>query len=310
MTQKKGRNIAASHRAKLLMLARDGSVDFQFLLGRWVVERFLYRLAGSTHKDKFVLKGAMLFLAWEGRLHRPTKDLDFLGFGSSDVLDVTDRIREVCAVLADDGIVFDLAGVQGERIKEDAEYEGVRVRVPASLDGARVSMQIDVGFGDLVDPPPAELTFPVLLPLDAPVLRAYPPEAVIGEKFQAMVVLGIANSRMKDFFDVWSLAQTHGFDFEILAGSIRGTFERRRTSLPERVPMALTSEFLEDHSKQTQWAAFGRRLGLRDLPPLTLVGEQIAAFLMPVLSAARAENSASRTWTPGGPWVEQATTTD
>jgi hypothetical protein len=307
MTVKKARNVAGSNRAKLLTLARNRGEDFQFLLGRWVVERFLYRLAGSAQKDSFVLKGAMLFLAWEGRLHRPTKDLDLLGFGSSDVLDVTDRIREVCAVLADDGIVFDLAGVQGERIEEDAEYEGVRVRVPASLDGARVSMQIDVGFGDLVEPPPAELTFPVLLELEAPVLRAYPPEAVIAEKFQAMVVLGIANSRMKDFFDVWTLAKTHRFDFERLASSIRGTFERRRTSLPESAPMALTAEFLEDQSKQTQWAAFGRRLGLRDLPPLSLVGEQIAAFLVPVLSAARAAPSGPRTWAPGGPWVERAT---
>lgn len=221
MTQKKGRDVAASYRAKLLLLARDRGEDFQFLLGRWVMERFLYRLAGSVQSDSFVLKGAMLFLAWEGRLHRPTKDLDLLGFGSSDVLEVTDRIREVCAVPAEDGIVFDLAGVEGERIKEDAEYEGVRVRVPARLDGARVSMQIDVGFGDAVEPPPAELTFPVLLPLDAPVLRAYPPEVVIAEKFQAMVALGIANSRMKDFFDIWTLAQTHGFDFEVLAGSVR-----------------------------------------------------------------------------------------
>jgi hypothetical protein len=310
MTQKKGRNVAGSHRAKLLTLARNRGEDFQFLLGRWVVERFLYRLAGSAQKDSFVLKGAMLFLAWEGRLHIPTKDLDLLGFGNPDVRDVTHRIREVCAVPADDGIVFDLAGIQGERIKEDAEYEGVRVRVPASLDGARVSMQIDVGFGDLVDPPPAEVTFPVLLPLDAPVLRAYPPEAVIAEKLQAMVVLGIANSRMKDFFDVWTLAQTRRFDFELLAGSIRGTFERRRTPLPEGVPMALTGEFLEDHSKQTQWAAFGRRLGLHDLQPLPLVGQQIADFLMPVLFAARTSNSASRTWVPGGPWVERATTTD
>jgi hypothetical protein len=134
--------------------------DFQFLLGRWVVERFLYRLAGSSHKNSFVLKGAMLFLAWEGRLHRPTKDLDLLGSGSPDVLDVTRRIRDVCAVPADDGIVFDLAGIAGERINEDAEYEGVRVRVPASLDGACVSMQIDVGFGDLVDPPPRISLFP------------------------------------------------------------------------------------------------------------------------------------------------------
>ena len=307
MTVKKVRNVAGSHRAKLLTLARSRGEDFQFLLSRWVVERFLYRLAGSAQKDTFVLKGATLFLAWEGRLHRPTKDLDLLGFGSPDVDDVTHRIRDVCAVQADDGIVFDLAGIHGERIKEDAEYEGVRVRVPASLDGARVSMQIDVGFGDLVDPPPAELTFPVLLPLDAPVVRAYPPEAVIAEKFHAMVILGIANSRMKDFFDIWTLAQTHGFAIETLAGSVRSTFERRRTPLPETVPMALTGEFLEDHSKQTQWAAFGKRLGLRDLSPLPLIGGQIAAFLMPVLGAIRAANSVAHVWVPGGPWVERST---
>lgn len=311
MALKKVRNVAGSHRAKLLTLARNRGEDFQFLLGRWVVERFLYRLAGSVQKDNFVLKGAMLFLAWDGRLHRPTKDLDLLGFGSPHVLDVADRIREVCAVPADDGIVFDIGGVQGERIKEDAEYEGVRVRVPASLDGARISMQIDVGFGDLVDPPPAEITFPVLLPLDAPVLRAYPPEAVVAEKFHAMVVLGIANSRMKDFFDVWTLAQTHDFAIEPLAGSVKSTFERRRTPLPEAeaVPMALTKEFLQDRAKQTQWAAFGRRLGLRDLSPLPLIGEQIAAFLMPVLRTLRAANSASQIWAPGGPWVDHATTT-
>ncbi len=261
------------------------------------------RIASSSRALCFFLPGK------DGSTGRP-KIWTFSGFGSSDVLDVADRIREICAVPVDDGIVFDLAGVEAERIKEDGEYEAVRVRVPASLDGARVSIQIDVGFGDVVEPPPADLTFPVLLPLDAPVLRAYPPEVVIAERFQAMVALGIANSRMKDFFDVWTLAQTRGFDFELIAGSIRGTFERRRTPLPESVPMALTGEFLEDPSKQTQWASFGRRLGLRDVPPLPLVGRQIAQFLMPVLFAAREADPASRTWAPGGPWVERATTTD
>ena len=308
MTQKKVRNVAGSHRAKLLTLARSRGEDFQFLLGRWFAERFLYRLAESSQKDSFILKGAMLFLAWDGRLHRPTKDLDLLGFGSSDVLDVTRRIREVCAVPVDDGIVFDLTGIAGERIKEDAEYEGVRVRVPASLDGARIPMQIDVGFGDMVDPPPVELTFPVLLPLAAPVLRAYPPEAVIAEKFHAMVVLGIANSRMKDFFDVWTLSQTRSFDMKQLARSVRSTFERRRTPLPEAVPMALSSAFLEDASKQMQWAAFGRRLGLRDLPTLPLIGEQIAGFLMPALRALSAANAVVRNWEPGGPWLESDAT--
>jgi hypothetical protein len=206
------RNIAASHRAKLLKLARSRGDDFQFLLGRWIIERFLYRLAGSKHKNDFVLKGAMLFLAWDGELYRPTKDLDLLGFGSADLTEVTGRIREICSASADDGIVFNVDGIDGERIKEDAEYEGVRVLVPASLDGARVIMQIDVGFGDKVDPPPQELSFPTLLPLEAPVIRTYPPEAVIAEKFHAMVVLGIANSRMKDFFDIWTFASTQRFE--------------------------------------------------------------------------------------------------
>lgn len=304
MTVKPIRNVAASHRAKLLTLARDRGEDFQFLLGRWVVERFLYRLAGSGQKDSFILKGAMLFLAWEGRLHRPTKDLDLLGFGSPAVDDVTHRIRSICMAPTDDGIVFDLAGIQGEPIKEDAEYEGVRVRVPASLDGARISMQIDVGFGDLVDPPPAELTFPVLLPLDPPVLRAYPPETVIAEKFQAMVVLGIANSRMKDFFDIWMLARSHRFDLAQLSRSVRSTFERRRTPLPANAPLALTPDFLQDHAKQTQWAAFGNRLGLRDLPPLSIVGDQIAVFLMPILSTSAGMRPTNQTWPPGGPWIE------
>ena len=207
----------------------------------------------------------------------------------------------------EDGIVFDLAGIQGERIKEDAEYGCVRVRVPASLDGARISMQIDIGFGDLVDPPPVEITLPVLLPLDAPVIRCYPPEAVIAEKFHAMVVLGIANSRTKDFFDIWTLARSRQFDLDRLSHSVRSTFERRRTVLPRTAPLALTAEFLEDPSKQTQWLAFGKRLGLRGLPLLPLVGEQVAAFLSPVLGALQAADSGPWTWSQVAPgWAPVA----
>lgn len=306
MTVRKVRNIAASHRAKLLNLAHERAEDFQFLLNRWVVERFLYRLAQSSQKNRFVLKGATLFLAWEGHLHRPTRDLDLLGLGSPDVDAVIRRIREVCSVPVDDGIVFDLAGICGERIKEDAEYEGVRVRVPSSLDGARITLQIDVGFGDLVHPPPAEITLPVLLHLDAPVVQGYPPEAVVAEKFHAMVVLGIANSRMKDFFDVWTLARNHRFELRRLALSIRNTFERRRTPLPQTAPLAVTEEFLEDPSKRTQWSAFGKRLGLTALPTLPSVGALIGQFLLPALDNRGAEEPGSKTWEPSGPWVEIA----
>lgn len=298
---KKITNIAGSHRAKLLALARARGEDFQFLLGRWVVERFLYRLSRSGHRDSFIRKGAMLFPAWDGEMHRPTRDLDLLGYGSPDVADVADRIREICSINEDDGILFDLAGVEGQRIKEDAEYEGVRVRVPVSLEGARVVMQTDVGFGDLVDPPPASLAFPVILPLAPPNLRAYPPEAVIAEKFHAMVVLGIANSRIKDFFDIWTLARTHEFESGRIVRAITGTFTRRQTQVPDTLPLALTSEFLEDATKLGQWSAFGRRLGLHDLPPLALAGNCIAEFMRPFVHGGPG-TAEGAVWRPGGPW--------
>jgi hypothetical protein len=301
---KRIRNVAASHRAKLLALAQSRGDDFQFLLGRWIIERFLYRLSRSNYKNDFVLKGAMLFLAWNGKLYRPTRDLDLLGFGSAQIDDVSSRIRDICAAAANDGIAFDLTGIKAERIKEDAEYEGVRVWVPASLDGARVTMQIDVGFGDKVDPVPEDLAFPTLLPLDAPVVRAYPPEVVIAEKFQAMIVLGIANSRMKDFFDVWTFASTQCFDVFRLARSIRSTFDQRHTPLPEVPPVALTDEFLMDRAKQTQWNAFCKKLGLRHTPPLDVVGPLLVRFLMPAVAQARLQTPDLLTWAPPGPWQQ------
>lgn len=197
--------MAASCRAKLLNRSRDRKEDFQFVLGRWVAERFLYRLGASKQRDQFVLKGATLFLIWKGELARPTRDLDLLGYGNPDIDRVVRTVREICSLQADDGIEFDLDGIRGEAIREDAEYDGIRVLVVATLDRARVTLQIDIGFGDVVDPAPVESRVPVMLDLPAPLLRAYPPEVVIAEKFEAMVTLGAANSRMKDFFDIWML---------------------------------------------------------------------------------------------------------
>jgi hypothetical protein len=298
MKAKTPRNIAASHRAKLLNLAQERGEGFQFFLGRWISERFLFRLGRSAHRDQFILKGAMMFVAWDGKLHRPTQDVDLLGYGSPEVGEVAQRIRAICAEPVDDGIVFDLEGIRSEKIREDAEYEGVRVRVPASLDGARVLLQIDIGFGDLVEPAPARLTFPVLLPLDPPIVRGYPPETVIAEKFQAMVMLGIGNSRMKDFFDIWTLARTHNFSLQSLGRSVRQTFERRRTPLPSTTPVALSEGFLLDENKQTQWKAFGNRSGL-ELPTLQSVGAAIKEFVTPILGA---EDGPDLVWTAPGPW--------
>lgn len=303
MTKRRLSNVAASFRAKLLAQAQERGEDFQYLLNRWVIERFLYRLSVSRHRESFVLKGATLFLAWNGSLHRPTKDLDLLGFGNSAIGEVVDRIREICSESADDGLDFEAGRIEGGPIKEDAEYEGVRVRVPVVLDRARVVMQIDIGFGDAVDPNPVEVVLPTVLALDAPKLRGYPPEVVIAEKFHAMTVLGIANSRMKDFYDVWVLGSSREFAMAPLAGSIRSTFDRRRTPIPTEAPMALTAEFLEDGQKQTQWRAFGRRLGLREMPSLGEAGQQIGALLVPVLKVIRDGAETSQRWTAGGPWV-------
>lgn len=204
------------------------------------------------NKERFVLKGAMLYLAWGGETYRPARDLDLLGFGDPEVSDLKARIAKICSVRAADGIVFDSGVIEAERIREDVEYEGVRVWVPASLEGARVTIQIDVGFGDDVGPASDEVALSTLLPLDPPVVRAYPIEVVIGEKLLAMVKLGIANSRMKDSFNLWTFANTRRFELRQLARAIWATFQRRRTPLPVTPPTAHTDEFLLDPAKRTQ----------------------------------------------------------
>jgi len=290
-------------RAKLLYLSRERKEDFQFVLGRWIAERFLYRLGTSDQREAFVLKGATLFLIWQGKLPRPTRDIDLLGYGSIQVMNVVEAIRRICAIDAGDGIVFDLAGVRGEEIREEAEYGGVRVFVPTTLDDARSQLQIDIGFGDAVDPAPEETSLPVMLELESPRIKTYPPEAVIAEKLQAMVNLGIANSRMKDFFDIWLLSRDQAFLLSRLRRAVAATFERRKTALPTERPTTLTDTFLKDKGKIDQWKAFLNRMGLpKDLSELAEVGEVIAGFLMPVINSARSGESTEKNWPPGGPW--------
>ena len=298
MKRSERRNSAESIRARLLDLARARREDFQLTLSQYAIERFLYRLGQSGFQDLFVLKGAMLFVLWEGHLHRPTRDLDFLGYGSPDLETIAGIFRQVSAIEADDGIAFDMTDLRVERIKEDADYEGVRLSFLARLAGARIPMQIDVGFGDAASPVPA--TFPVLLPLDPPQIQAYQRETVIAEKLQAMVVLDIRNSRMKDFFDLWAMCRTWPFDLEPLRKAIVSTFERRSTPLPTKTPFALTDGFLLDAQKTAQWRGFLRRLRLQDeTPDLHIVGGELREFLKPVLLADAPQ---ALTWPAGGPW--------
>lgn len=304
MTKERPRNIPSSVRQRLQMQARHRMEEFQFILTRYAVERLLYRLTSSPHRDIFVLKGAMLFLVWTGQAHRPTKDLDLLGSGDSSQERFLAIFQEICVQsVENDGLVFDPSTVRVERIKEDQEYEGWRVLTVATLERARIPLQIDIGFGDAVIPAPSTVEFPTLLEFAAPVLRAYSRDTVVAEKYQAMVSLGIANSRMKDFFDLWVLACGFTFDGLTLSAAIQATFERRKTVLPVEVPLAWTPKFHDAPSKKLQWQGFIKR---SKLPAIDMTLAEIAIalrdFLIPPTTALITGITFEKAWKPGGPW--------
>lgn len=260
------KNLAASVKARLQNEAARRDDDFNLLLLRYGIERLLFRLSQSAYADRFLLKGAMLFVVWDEKTHRPTRDLDLLGFGPSEKEDLQKLFEEVVTLaVVDDGLVFDPASVRAEEIREDNTYGGVRVRIMAKLGPAEVPVQIDVGVGDAVTPAPETANFPALLDFPAPQVRTYPVYTVVAEKFEAMAKLGIANTRMKDFHDVWFLTRRFQLDGPTLRRAIEATFARRQTPLPVW-PDPLSDAFANDATKQTQWAAFIRRNSLTGLP--------------------------------------------
>jgi len=279
-------NIGASVRARLLNLAKQRNQPFELLLIRYTLERFLYRLSTSKHRERFALKGAMLMRHWLDDPHRPTRDLDLLGFGDSDPELTLKIFREICAVKADDAVVFDVDGLVVDRVRDESGYSGLRLKTYATVDGARVRVVIDIGYGDATEPGLNDIELPVLLDQPAPNLRAYPYETVIAEKFQAMVALGLANSRLKDFYDIWILAQTCDFKDGRLAQAIAATFARRKTEIPTERPDGLTSAFASDPTKQQQWAGFVEEVAVNP-GPLVDVVEALAAFLLPHAEKAR-----------------------
>ncbi len=303
MTKRPAKDVAASVRQRLLNNAKATNRPFQEVLQYFAMERFLYRLAQSPHADRFVLKGALMFRLWGEPATRPTKDIDFLAKMDNSVDAVVPIIRSVCAEEVEpDGLVFDESTVEGRLIKEDADYAGVRVTFRATLQNARVSMQLDLGFGDVVFPGPELAEYPVILDLPAPRLRAYSRETVVAEKFEAMVKLGQLNSRMKDFFDVWLLSRRFDFDGARLATAIERTFRNRKTSIPAEV-LALTRAFADDPTKQLQWTAFLRRSRLDWAPnDLHAVVDAIRDYLVSVAAAAREGTVFDRSWRAPGPW--------
>lgn len=305
MTVKDVSNLAASVHARLQNHARAANRPFQQILQYYAMERFLHRLSTSPHRARFVLKGALMLHVWEAPLARATKDLDFLGRLDNSLENLDRVVREVCAAeVVDDGMMFDPDTVKTARIKEDAEYEGVRVRFVGMLGRARVAMQLDVGFGDVVTPGSHEITYPALLDFPAPRLAGYPRETVVAEKFHAMVYLRTLNSRMKDFYDVWLLAREFAFDGAVLAKAIAATFANRETAV-DVAPIAFTSEFFAQASTLTQWSAFRQKLPNTACPfNLAEVVPFLAEFLLPIARACERRETFAKRWAPGGPWTD------
>ncbi|UVK49997.1 nucleotidyl transferase AbiEii/AbiGii toxin family protein (plasmid) [Mesorhizobium sp. AR02] len=273
------KNIGASVRARLLQLAKASGQSFDLVLTRFALERLLFRLSQSRHADRFVLKGAMLMMSWFDDPHRGTRDLDLLGFGDPSAEPMLATFREILAQDAGDGVEFDADALRVDRIREELEYGGLRRRTTASISGARISLTIDIGFGDALEPGTEDLDYPSMLDFPMPRLRGYARETVIAEKFQAMVALGRANSRMKDFYDIWILSRSFTFDDDRLPRAISATFARRGTAIPQDLPDALTPAFAEDAQKQRQWRAFVGDVA-HDPGDLGNVTRDIAAFLM------------------------------
>jgi hypothetical protein len=272
---------------------------------RYVVERFLARLAESEHRNRFILKGAMLYIPWKLEDKRTTMDLDLLGFGSPDVENLSRIFRRICDVgIADDGLIFDKESVTATPIREESVYDGVRIIVRVALGAMLIRLQVDVGFGDRIVPEPQPCEFPALLTEHGPIIRAYPPETVIAEKFNAIVLLGMANSRIKDYFDIWMLSRNFTFKGAVLQEAFRQTFAKRQTVLPDTEPIGLSDEFASNESKRHQWQGFVHRQWKQgSLPDLTEIVAAIRDFIMPIVAAiAGATPPPESTWFPAQGW--------
>jgi hypothetical protein len=260
------RNLAASIRARLKQRADARKQDFNLILTHYGLERLLYRLSISPLAGNYLLKGALLFSLWYDRPHRPTRDADLLGFGPDDIDSAVAAFREICAMEVEDGIAFDLSSVKGSVIRKEAGYGGVRIDLLAKLDGARITLQVDIGFGDAVTPAPELVSYPVLLEdQPAPQLRSYPKYTVVAEKFHAVCLLGMANTRMKDYFDLWVLLTEGALESTELRRAIDATFARRQLQVPDTTPSGLSDAFARDAVKTAQWIAFLKKNRLQAL---------------------------------------------
>lgn len=305
MTKKAVKNIGASIRDRLLKEAKRLGNDFNLILERYALERVLYRLSCSEYKSRFILKGGMLLSVWATDPYRSTRDVDFLSYGEPTGL--AEIFRKICQIDVEqhDGLTFDLSGEIYFRIKEDQEYEGIRLKFKAFLDSIEIGLQFDIGFGDHVTPEPEIIEYPVLLDLPKPILFVYPKETVVAEKFEAMVKLGLLNSRMKDYYDLYYLSSNFSFDGEILAKAIKNTFARRKTEIPAALPEGLSDKFAQDSAKLQQWKAFLNRTRIKaEKKALGEIIDALKLFLMPPTQAILTSKSFPNYWNPSA-WISR-----
>lgn len=298
----KKKTSAASVRARLKNAAKEREVEFQNLLVRFGNERLLYRLSRSEYEKTFILKGAALFAVWTGEPHRPTKDMDLLGFGENDIESLESIFKEICRIDGEDGLEFSLESIKGAPIRAEKIYQGVRITLQATLDGARIPLQIDVGFGDVVTPTAKAETLPVILDLPKPRLKIYPKETVVAEKFEAMVKLGIGNSRMKDFWDVQFLIRNFSFGGSLLQKAIRATFANRQTAVPQNLPVALTSVYTRNSGALADWKAFIGRGRITTDTDFEAVIENLREFFTPLIAAEKDNATLEKNWSPSTGW--------
>jgi len=297
------KNITTSVHQRLLNKAKESARPFNELLQQFAIERFIYRLSKSPHADRFILKGALMFLAWCEPISRPTMDIDLLGKIENRLEVIIAAIRDACLIDVDaDGITFNAETIEAVRITQNADYEGVRVRVHCNLGNARVSLQIDIGFGDIIVPSPRMVSYPAILDFPAPELKGYTMESTIAEKFQAMVKLGVLNSRMKDFYDIWILSRAFDFKGEILAEAIEKTFENRHTPITLKAAI-FNASFGKDSIKNVQWQGFIRKTKLINAPEsFEKVVAAVKRFLEPLAASVAKRQAFNSIWTAPGPW--------
>lgn len=285
MSKNEIKNMAHSVNARLKTIAVQERVTFEYILLRYAVERFLFRLSVSSHADRFILKGASAFSVWMGPIFRVTRDADLYCSGNSAPEFLLPCFREICGQnVSPDGVTFNMESMQASEIKKEQQYRGTRIVFTAHIDQARVNLQFDIGFGDSVFPAAEFCEYPVLLESPKPKIKVYPRYTVVAEKFEAMVTLGMKNSRLKDFFDIWLLSECFNFDFPILKQAVERTFSRRKTILPNALPIALTEEFFADAMKLSQWNAFLRKINPAKRPDtLADTAHGIARLLQPII---------------------------